>query len=446
MAVPEKVTRRRGSWLLLRSGGPLEFLPPLPALAAVLVQVGLVAGMLYVAGGHWFELLAALGLALLDGVWLDRRMRGRRVVRVAADRGVPVLHSLVAATARQLDVPVPDQVWVAAGSAVRTEGLVGRRTRLVVGAAPLLVLPPAELRALVARSLASFHAARPPRRRLERARDAAYPPRWQADEAMTRVVSGWTAAAALLHLAVVEQRFAQYLAACVDPLAGAGVLPSDLYAGWRRRYRDETERAVYTAMFDLDRVEDADHPLTHPPVRERLARLTPDVGHLPLFPTAWPAVDAFSADEDAKLSRASVPTSRSVRRVGRLPWSAIGDQPYAEATARLAADVYRETSRIIDAPAGVGEVIDLYAAGRSARLVEALTRPHQVPVRDIPATGPLATVLAHELRVRGYAGMSPLFPARLRGPDGEVVDVPDTVWTATRHGDHAALRQLVRRR
>src|SRR3954447_9850749 len=171
MAVPEKVTRRRGSWLLLRYGGPLEFLPPVPALAAVLVQVGLVAGVLYVLGDHWLELLAALGIGLLEGVWLDRRMRSRRVVRVAADRGVPVLHSLVGETAPQVDVPVPDQVWVAAGCAVRTEGRVGRRTRLVVGAAPLLVLPPAELRALVARSLASFHAdrfARSPSRRLER--------------------------------------------------------------------------------------------------------------------------------------------------------------------------------------------------------------------------------------------------------------------------------------
>ncbi|MFL6072643.1 MAG: hypothetical protein ACJ73S_04520 [Mycobacteriales bacterium] len=388
MAVPEKVTRRRGT---------------LGTLAA--------------------------GLGLFDTGWLDRRMRARRAVRVAADRGVPVLHSLVAGTARQLDVPVPDQVWVAAGCAVRAEGLLGgRRTRLVVGAAPLLVLPPAELRALVARSLAAYHAGRP---------------RWDADEAMTRVVSGWTAAAALLHLAVVEQRFALYLAACVDPLAGARVMPSDLYAGWRRRYRDETGRAVYTAGFDLDGVEDPDQPLTGPPLRERLARLTPDVGHLPLFPTAWPAVDAFSADEDATLSRtARVPGPRSIRRVHRIPWSAIGDRPYRDATARLAAAVYAATARIVDAPAGAGEVIDLYAAGRHPRLVEALAQPLQVPVRDIPPSGPLTAVLAHELRGRGYAGVSPLFPARLRAPDGATLDVPDTVWTAMRRHDYATLRAL----
>src|SRR5690242_14311651 len=222
---------------------------------------------------RWLEVLGpvALGAAGVAGVagggWHARRTRTRRVVRVAADRGLPVLHALVADTARQLGVPVPGQVWVTGGCTVRTEAGYRGRTRLVVGAAPLLVLPPAELRAVVARSLALVHAGQPAG--------------WQADEAMTRVASGWTAAAALLHLAVVEQRFAQYRTACVEPLAGAGMLPADLYAGWRQRHRDGIERAVYTAGFDLDQLDEpADTPL-----RERLARLTPDVGHLPLFPT-----------------------------------------------------------------------------------------------------------------------------------------------------------------
>jgi hypothetical protein len=247
---------------------------------------------------------------------------------------------------------------------------------------------------------------------------------------MTTVVSGQVAAAALLHQAVAADQFARYLAECVVPLRGGDVLPSDVYAGWRERYDDEAERARYAAEVDLDQVDPWSRAAEYPPLGERLGRLTDEIDRLGPFPDAPPTTQGLPSTVDDKLSRATL-RRRATGRCLRVPWSEVSDEPYRRAAAARAAEVHAAAARVTGRDtAGVHDVLDLYEAGQGAEIA------------GTPAEG-LAAVLAAALRERGHACVSPVFPYRLRGVDGVVIDVPTVVRQAIGSGGYAAVRALV---
>jgi hypothetical protein len=360
-----------------------------------------------------------------------RGWKERNLVVPVTGNSLSDVHELVADTGRTVMGRSPDRIWLIAGCGVRAKQREDGHLHIRLGVATLLALPPEETRAVVARAL-KLSSMENPRTwlRTPETLELAQQRQRAADDKMATVVSGQVAAAALLHQAVVADGFARYLAECVVPLRGGDVLPSGLYAGWRERYHDETERAWYAADVDLDQVDPWSRAAEYPPLGERLGRLTDGIDRLDPFPDAPPTAHGLPSTMDHKLSRATLRRPVTGRCL-RVPWSEVGDEPYRRAAAARAAAVHAAAARATGRDtASVHDVLDLYEVGQGAETA------------GTPAEA-LVAVLVAALREGGYACVSPVFPHRLRGVDGVVLDVPTVVRQAIGSGDYAAVRALV---
>jgi Zn-dependent protease with chaperone function len=437
---------------------------PLGPLAAAVVVVAVAVG--------WYP---ALGIPAL---WVLSLVGGRSQPSAGVllrPRDHPELFALLGEVARRVGfdtplvvrlVPVPDAGVVAVGSRRR------RRCVLFLGWPYLRQLPARQLAAVLAHELAHelpgpdaatrwLLAARtalvdsldrtvhPPRLLaaplLARTRRYAFDVELAADAAAAAAVGTEACRDALQATYRLDSAFEPFAGWYLPRLAEAGEYPVDLYAAYADALADplvgewaRRDAALHDAGAD-------DPELTHPVLSRRVAALPPVVVDGPPGDPGRPVPVGDAAELDRRcveLLLDAPPGLTPVRLLDRDPgWFT---PPLAEARSELSA-----ATRAVTGRGDLDAALDAVASGAWRDVAARLERvPAHVPepvarlaLRDTYA-GCLVAVLSGLLLEAGHTRVSRWSLARLRAPDGGLVDVRGLVERALDGGDPAPLRAL----
>ena len=266
-----------------------------------------------------------------------------------------------------------------------------------------------------------------------------------ADVAAARLVGADVHEAALRAVHAGDAAYSFFLGSYVDPLVSQGVVPDDLYGGFRALLADPVRQAELEAVRgDVDGAP-ADPYDSHPSLGERLALIS---GLAPAAPGARDDDRATRLLADPAAAGRAV-TAHLVRGAGSL---AVLRDGFAGAGPVYALPLEQGGGRVLETvatvdggprPADLARALDLLEQGRGQELVVAVTRDRRQAedvARDVADTlaAPLAAVAGAQLVEREGASWQVSWggPVRLLDADGDVLGLQDDL--------HAALLEPAR--